>query len=247
MRKSAVGAASLGWGWTWGATILGTVTCIAVVGWLGAIAGHAGNPLLPGLLAAAVIFVLANAVRMAAARRRKQVVDASLDPLTGLLHGRAFASATERYLASLREPGSGGRGALLVADIDNLKALNDDFDYEVGDEAIQTIARALRGSVRSTDLVGRIGGEEFAILLIGADRIQSQKMADRLRRAVDRVSADALPRHLTLTIGVVPFQEGATLPDLMIAADRALYAAKQDASISISVSPAEPRRVRVAA
>jgi len=249
MRQAATAVAPRGWGWTWIATIVGTVACTAMVGWLRSLEGEAGNLLVVALLTAPALFILINGLRLMLATRRRQAIAAATDPLTGLLHREAFMAAAEDYLTALHESGRPGSGALLAIDIDNLKAINDAYDPEAGDAAIAEVAHALRGSVRETDLVGRIGGEEFGILLIGTDQIQSQMVADRLCRAVDdlRFAVEGVVQPLAISVGIGLFRETSALPDIIGAADRALYAAKQNGGNRSAMSPVQPRKLRVAA
>src|SRR5262249_49126983 len=86
------------------------------------------------------------------------------DPPTGLLHPRGFFHPLDRALAA-----AAGPAALLYADIDNLKLLNDTRGHEVGDEALRALAEVLRENTRRGDLVARLGGDEFALWLDGVD------------------------------------------------------------------------------
>lgn len=249
MPQAVMDAAPRGWGWSWVITIIGTAACTAVVGWFNSLAGEAGNLVLVALLTAPLLFLFANGLRRMAATRRKQVISASTDPLTGLFHRRAFLSAAEAYFTALHQSGRPGSGALLVIDIDNLKAINDAFDHETGDAAIVEVAQALRAAVRGTDLVGRLSGDEFGILLIGTDQVQSQMIADRLSRTVEttRFAIEDAAQPLSVSVGIGLFRETTALPDLMNAADRALYKAKQNGGNRSAISPVEPQQLRVAA
>ncbi len=245
MRDATIDAVPRGWGWTLCATIIGTGLCTAIVGWFNSAASQAGNLLLAAVVAAPLLFLLANGVRRLAAARRSRAISASTDPLTGLLTRQTFTKAAENYLATLRDAGRPGAGALLLVDIDNLKAINDAFDHETGDAAIRMVASALRSAVRSTDLIGRLGGEEFGILLVGVDQMQSQMVADRLCRAVDaaRFAVEDVEQQVTVSVGIGLYREDAALPDLIAAADGALYAAKENGRNRVAISPVKALRM----
>jgi diguanylate cyclase (GGDEF)-like protein len=249
MREATMDTAPRGWGWTWIVTILGTALCMVLVGWINSLAGGAGNLLITAALAAPLLFLLSNGVRRMARARRQRTISASTDALTGLLNRQAFSKAADAYLSALADSGRPGSGALLAVDIDNLKAINDAFDHETGDEAIRTVAQTIRAAIRGTDLIGRLSGEEFGILLIGTDQIQSQMVADRLCRAVDdtRFTVEDVEQQLTVSVGIGLFREGTALPDLVTAADRALYAAKQNGRNRVAISPVQSQKLQIAA
>ncbi len=250
MRQAvASDSAPRSWGLTWIMIVVGTLGCTALVAWFNRIAGEPGNLLLVAMLAATLLFVIANGVRRVDSVRRKRAITASTDPLTGLHHRQAFMAAAEAYFVALHASGRPGGGALLVLDIDNLKAVNDAFDHEAGDRVIAEVAQVLRASVRSTDLVGRLGGEEFGLLLIGTDQVQSQMVADRLCRAVEalRFTVDDIAQPLSISVGIGLFRETTALPELIGSADQALYAAKQNGGNRAAISPIEPPKLAIAA
>lgn len=249
MRDATIDAAPRGWGLTWIVTILGTALCMLLVGWVQSLFGNAGNLLLTAVLAAPTLFLLSNGLGRMADARRQRTIAATTDPLTGLANRQAFLQAADAYLTALVGSGRPGSGALLAIDIDNLKAINDAFDHETGDRAIRIVADVLRTAVRGSDLVGRLSGEEFGVLLIGTDPIQSQMIADRLCRAVDnmRFGVEDVDQQLTVSVGIGLFREGSALPDLVTAADRALYAAKQNGRNRVAISPVQTPNLRLAA
>lgn len=150
---------------------------------------------------------------------------ATRDDLTGLLNRKAFLDlATE--LMSDRSV-TQGTGALILADLDNFKAVNDTHGHAAGDVALQAFAGACRDTVRSTDLAGRYGGEEFFLLIPGATAGRAEKIAQEISRRLAEVpTADGLQMP-TVSYGVALYDAGTSdLEDLIAAADRALYAAK---------------------
>ena len=144
--------------------------------------------------------------------------EAILDPLTGLLNRSAFA----QRLAELRAEGSSL--GFLVADVDHFKRINDEHGHPVGDAVLTDVAYALREELGAFDLVYRVGGEEFAVLLPGADLSGACTVAERLRAAVAGCRAGGL--DVTMSIGAAAGC-GSRLAQLYANADAALYAAKR--------------------
>lgn len=153
---------------------------------------------------------------------------ANLDALTGLPNRRAFM---ERGTALL-EAGwrQGSPVSVLMIDADHFKAINDSFGHQVGDDVLRALAGILGSAVRSGDLLGRLGGEEFAMILAGTDGSGAEHVAERLLADVReaRVPVPGSRRELTLTvsIGISVSGRRCRLDDLLAAADRALYVAK---------------------
>lgn len=146
------------------------------------------------------------------------------DPLTELLNRRGF---DERFHVELeRSARSGAPLALLLGDLDRFKAINDRLGHAAGDEALAAVARTLKTFSRSVDAVGRMGGEEFALLLASTDAEGGFDAAERLRAAIaEAPMVDGAP--LTISFGVVELgRDGQSAEELMRAADVALYAAK---------------------
>ncbi|WP_247875490.1 diguanylate cyclase [Azospirillum sp. TSH100] len=151
---------------------------------------------------------------------------ANLDPLTGLLNRRAFM---ERGAALLEEGWRLSRPvSVLMVDADHFKAVNDGFGHQAGDDVLRTLADILKSAVRGGDLIGRLGGEEFAIILPGADGADADRIAERLLADVRQAQVPVAGRMLAITvsIGISVTRRRSTLDDLLAAADRALYAAK---------------------
>ncbi|HEU4949060.1 MAG TPA: GGDEF domain-containing protein [Kribbella sp.] len=164
--------------------------------------------------------------------------DAQTDPKTGLGRVDWWRRRTEEMLRHARpqlEP-----MAVLLIDIDHFKLVNDRHGHLVGDEALRAIATILRGAIRSKDVIGRFGGEEFVITLPGSDLDDATVTADRLRSAVaasplaamcagvlDDPGLDPDTFRLTVSIGVAVYPaDGSGVDDLLLRADRAMYAAK---------------------
>ncbi len=158
------------------------------------------------------------------------------DPLTGVFNRRRFDEALESQLAYARRYGRGG--ALLIADLDRFKQINDEFGHGAGDEALRAVARVLAANLRQTDtlgrdaggLVARLGGDEFALLLPEADAAAAEAVASRLVAtiAAEPLEVDGRELKLGISVGVATFDEEGcpTAKDLLAAADRAMYVVK---------------------
>lgn len=154
---------------------------------------------------------------------------ATTDPLTGLYNRRHFLgsldaewSRFQRYYRSV---------SVLMLDIDHFKSVNDRYGHAVGDEAIKAVAAACNEGKRKSDLVGRLGGEEFAVLLPETSLSRAKLVAERIRKRVMaiRLNAQQVQFGLTVSIGVAEAGVGMSGTDaLMNAADNALYRAKAD-------------------
>ncbi|VVD77916.1 diguanylate cyclase [Pandoraea capi] len=150
---------------------------------------------------------------------------ATFDDLTGVLARRAFIARAEAVVArtAARSPLS-----IAILDIDNFKSVNDRYGHASGDFALAHVASLISQSVRANDVVGRIGGEEFAVLLPAATREEAGRLVDRLRLVVASSGSCVSGRDVTPTLsaGVDAFGENDTLASVMARADAALYAAK---------------------
>lgn len=150
---------------------------------------------------------------------------ASHDQMTGLLNREGFLRKVEPYRA-----GNEGH-VLLIADADHFKRINDRYGHPKGDEALVKIAKALRYAVREKDIVGRIGGEEFAILLVSVGMREAMRMAELIRLQVQcipwQVEGPQMP-GLSISIGGAALERRhATITETLREADRNLYEAKR--------------------
>jgi diguanylate cyclase (GGDEF)-like protein len=147
------------------------------------------------------------------------------DPLTGVSNRRYFFAVAEHDLKTAR----GDRATVMMLDIDHFKRFNDEHGHQVGDQVIRAVADRLRGTLRTTDRLGRYGGEEFAILL-GDPVPDEHALGERLRIAIAQAPADtdAGPLPVTISVGVRMFDpRSEALPVALDRADSALYQAKQ--------------------
>jgi diguanylate cyclase (GGDEF)-like protein len=162
-----------------------------------------------------------------ASRQQDALRQSVSDELTGILNRRGVDNFFTRSVADRQ--GRGGSFSILLVDVDRFKAINDRFGHAVGDSALRAVARMLQDNVRATDGLGRIGGDEFLVLLPGADARVTDELVKKLR--------GQLPLRLVLPNGtVVPvtFSAGAAsatqrepLAELIARADRAMYEDKR--------------------
>ncbi len=160
---------------------------------------------------------------------------ASIDPLTGLLNRRGFGEATSRMIE--REAKAGRPVTVMIFDIDHFKSVNDRFGHAAGDDVLKVFAHSVVSSLRVTDLVGRVGGEEFAALLPCAID-EALLAAERVREAFEAsgVAVDDEPLATTVSIGVAGGPANTELEVLMASADTALYQAKRGGRNRIEVA-----------
>jgi diguanylate cyclase (GGDEF)-like protein len=151
---------------------------------------------------------------------------ADTDPLTGLVNRRGFSSQFEAELERGRR--FDRSFGLIVGDLDNFKAINDRLGHESGDDVLVSFAGLLRAHARRLDTTARIGGEEFALLLPGADSHGASIIAERIREAARRAYGHPRHRGLTVSFGVCSYPaDGDSMKQLLRCADESLYAAKE--------------------
>ena len=148
------------------------------------------------------------------------------DTLTGILNRRGFFERAE--LEVVRSVRNGRTFSLVLADLDDFKAINDTYGHIAGDHCLRSIAQVMAANLRPTDLIARYGGEELIMLLPETNEESALKLAERLRQAVAELalSHNARPIRVTISLGVTSAREGKNLDALIADVDRALYAAK---------------------
>lgn len=164
--------------------------------------------------------------RVAAAEKELEYL-ASTDPLTGLPNRRAFYEELDRRLR--RSIGGPLRIALVLVDLDDFQSVNDTLGHGAGDELLKHVAAALRRSVRATDVVCRIGGDEFAVVVdIAAGKLEAHATAERIAQALARPFAlSRTSVAATASVGMSVFPDDASdVASLVSSADIALHAAK---------------------
>ena len=188
------------------------------------------------LFAIGIAFVTLAMVRERTERRLRAM--ANCDPLTGIGNRRAFMDGAQALLAQCA--GAGRPAALLLCDLDHFKRLNDRHGHAVGDAALVAFGRVLAQGIRQHDVCGRIGGEEFACLLPGADAAVAAQVAERIRRRCSELMPDP-ERRFSVSIGVAGVEQaGYELLRLLAQADEALYRAKAGGRNRVEHYAAQP-------
>jgi diguanylate cyclase len=170
--------------------------------------------------------------------------EALLDPLTGLKNRRAFERAVSQIMADASAGLDGA--ALLVIDIDHFKQVNDTYGHLLGDKVLRAVAQVLQANVKGRDLVARLGGEEFAVLLLQATPGGALAVAEQIRVAIAQgqirtPTAGKLVGAITVSTGVAIAAPGDSLEAALERADAALYEAKRSGRNRVCVGGAIPR------
>ncbi|MFC5990955.1 GGDEF domain-containing protein [Limoniibacter endophyticus] len=162
-------------------------------------------------------------------------VSSDIDGLTNILNRKAFETRAERMLSDkLLQPIS-----LIIVDIDHFKKVNDTYGHRGGDAALREVAAVLRHHSRKDDLVGRLGGEEFAVLAPRCSLHEAFEQAERLRQAIAAKSLPEIsPRlQVTASFGIATLRPGETWLDIYDEADQRLYEAKRGGRNRVIASP----------
>lgn len=163
---------------------------------------------------------------------------AQTDSLTELANRRHFIELAEKELS--RTLRYGGALSLLMIDVDHFKKINDTHGHACGDQVLQQLSELFRLELRNIDIVGRLGGEEFSVVLAQTDRAQALEVAERLRQTIAEYGvglSDGATLHFTISIGVANLSGADVRIDgLLSQADRALYEAKRDGRNNVKAS-----------
>jgi diguanylate cyclase (GGDEF)-like protein len=228
---------------------LGSMCAVALVfrdellGVLAALA-HGSTVFLPGDTAALSAYAAHAAIALSNAhlvgRLERQAAE---DPLTGVANQRAFRRECDVQFA--RSERAGGDVSIVMLDLDDFKAINDQHGHPYGDQVLIAVADAVRGSVRGHDTVARLGGEEFAILLPDCDASTAYDIAERARSAIAGIPTGS--GSLTCSAGVATSPPAMSSPaDLLERADRAVYRAKRLGRDRTTASGAADGRLHLA-
>ncbi|MHB8550951.1 MAG: GGDEF domain-containing response regulator, partial [Acidiferrobacterales bacterium] len=185
-----------------------------------------------------VHYKLSRTIRELEESRRALVEQASTDPLTHLRNRRSFYEQGTQQIAAVKR--YMGEMSVLLIDIDHFKQVNDRFGHQTGDEVLVKVATLLGGIVRNGDVVARIGGEEFAVLLPETNRLGAAVLAERIRAQAEKAEMTAADARIqvTISIGMATFSAETvdTFDELLAVADRRLYLAKNQGRNRICVN-----------
>ena len=169
---------------------------------------------------------LKRELAIARARVGELEARADIDPLLDVLNRRGFERELKRALSHVKRYGT--QAALMFVDLDGFKANNDRYGHGAGDALLKAVARELIGHVRASDIVGRIGGDEFGVLMW---RLEGPQATAKARELETKIANVGIPHgsariEVTASIGVAPLVEDVSPADVIAAADQAMYARK---------------------
>jgi diguanylate cyclase (GGDEF)-like protein len=196
------------------------------------------------LSAESLLLTISSAfILLAMAKERTELrhrTAAMVDPLTGIANRRSFmhdaALIAKQHIADPHPT------AVLLIDLDRFKSINDRFGHALGDRVLEIFTDAARKSTRGSDLIGRLGGEEFAAMLIDTNRDKAVEVAERIRESFAQMAQEVDGRAVcaTVSIGLVHTDAPALdLPELLAQADQALYCAKERGRNRVEVASLE--------
>jgi diguanylate cyclase (GGDEF)-like protein len=171
---------------------------------------------------------LKRELAVARARVGELEARADIDPLLDILNRRGFERELKRALAHVKRYGT--QAVLLFVDLDGFKAINDKYGHGAGDALLKAVARELIGHVRASDVVGRIGGDEFGVLIW---RLEGPQATTKARDLEAKIAGVGIAHgnaqiQVTASIGVAPLVEDASVADTVAGADQAMYARKDE-------------------
>jgi diguanylate cyclase (GGDEF)-like protein len=190
------------------------------------------------LFTIAIAFILLAMAKERTEHRHK--TDSLIDPLTGIANRRAFLQDAEAQLK--RQATEPRPMAVMLLDLDNFKGINDRFGHAIGDRVLQMFAEVGSGCMRRYDIFGRLGGEEFAALLVDTSRERALAVAEQIRASFVEVTGmvEGKPVVATVSIGVViSYDAVLDLSALLAQADHALYRAKDNGRNRIEIASIE--------
>jgi len=171
---------------------------------------------------------LKRELAVARARIGELEARADIDPLLDILNRRGFERELARSIAHVKRYGT--QAVLMFIDLDGFKAVNDRYGHSAGDALLKAVARELGAHVRASDVVGRLGGDEFGVVMWRADEVQAAAKARELEALIARI---AIPRgnaqiQVGASVGTAPLLADATPIQTIAAADRAMYTRKDE-------------------
>jgi diguanylate cyclase (GGDEF)-like protein len=191
------------------------------------------------------VFAMAIALLLLVILVRDVLADANMrsetDMLSGLLNRGGFEARAAEVLRQAAQ--SGVPASLVISDLDHFKVINDTYGHATGDQVIVTFARFLHSAMAAHHVAGRIGGEEFAILMPGTNLVAARLFAEGARHAFSAIAVKGISqeKRVTASFGVAEMAHGETISDLMARADKALYIAKNSGRDCVKIAPRPDR------
>ncbi len=206
------------------------------------------NPVAIGLATASLLLVVLRtvlSVRVLRGLNRERQRESVTDHLTGLANRRRLFEALSAVFA--QPPEERIAAAFLFVDLNHFKQVNDAFGHPVGDEVLRHVGTRMQSAVRPTDMIARVGGDEFAVLIAGADRTVAEATAERLNMTLDSpLRVGSITAHISSSIGIAMVSEAEHAAGLFACADTAMYHAKLTGEPFMVGGPAaEPGRTRM--
>jgi diguanylate cyclase (GGDEF)-like protein len=163
---------------------------------------------------------------------------AYFDDLTKVYNRRGFFKEAEKIFKAVvykrkeieRRTGYKIPLSIIFLDVDNFKKINDQYGHKFGDLVLEKVAKVLKERLRESDVIGRLGGEEFVIALIGCDIKSAQKVAEDIRIRIEKINLRYKGKkvNITASLGVTSYKDEKNLLDLISKADKAMYRAKKE-------------------
>ena len=240
-----------GWGRVIVYTVLGTLVCVIAALYVdsfnfGLYSDEERNRsividiVLPIMLAVPLLLFFTSKLRELAIAHKRLTIYASTDSLTQVMNRAAFSTLVDAYLNDVRAAEK-AKGAFLIIDADDFKSVNDRFGHERGDEVVRAIASVIRDRVDTSDLVGRMDGEEFAVYLRVASERHAAEVAETIRTGVETVDlGSSEAQALSVSVGLATADGPIPFMDLFRLADRQLLAAKQNGRNRVAITAVEP-------
>ncbi|MGC8775971.1 MAG: GGDEF domain-containing protein [Minisyncoccia bacterium] len=168
------------------------------------------------------------------------------DELTGAYNRRGFLEISKKFLKEIKTNQTKEKRkknlikncSLILFDIDNFKKINDVFGHSAGDKALKVLCLEIKNRIRDLDIIGRWGGEEIVVLLIGADKMHAYQVADYIRKKIEnkKIKINGKIINFTISGGVADFKKYQEFQKVFDLADQALYKAKKTGKNKIVVA-----------
>src|SRR5262245_23677076 len=171
---------------------------------------------------------LKRELAVARARIGELEARADIDPMLDILNRRGFERELKRSIAYMKRYGT--QAALMFIDLDGFKVVNDRHGHGTGDALLKAVTRELVARVRASDVVGRLGGDEFGVVIWWVDEVDALVKARELERLIERVSVmhGQAQVQVTASVGAAPLLADATAAEIIAVADQAMYARKEE-------------------